>query len=185
MSLDPGFDSVLKAAQVGAPWAWSSIYREISGPVMGFFRARGASDPESATGDVFFELSRTLPSFEGTKEAFMTLVFAIAYRRLLAEELHPRRRSRSALADRVLDRLQSDIEIVIDDSDSRIPPNVRTAFEALRSEQRDVLSLRIVAGLSVEQTADVLGSSVDSVKSAQRKGLAKLRGVISPPVILS
>ena len=115
----------------------------------------------------------------------MTLVFSIAYKRLRAEELHPRRRAWSALADRVLDQLQSEIEIVIDDSDSRIPPGVRDAFEALQAEQRDVLSLRIVAGLSVEQTADVIGSSVESVKSAQRKGLAKLRGFMPPPVILT
>ena len=185
MTLGATFESVLGAAQVGAVWAWSSIFREISGPVTGFFRARGASDPESATGDVFFELSRSLPAFEGDEESFRTMVFAIAYKRLLAEEFHPRRRSRSALADRVLDRLQSDIEIVIDDSDSRVPPGIRAAFEALRSEQRDVLSLRIVAGLSVEQTADVIGSNVDSVKAAQRKGLAKLRGSMSPPVILT
>ena len=115
----------------------------------------------------------------------MTLVFAIAYKRLLVDDRHPKLRSRSVLADKVLDRLRSDVEIVIDDSDSRIPPGVKAALEALKSEQRDVLSLRIVAGLSVEQTASVIGSTVDSVKAVQRKGLAKLRNLMSTPVVLT
>ncbi len=185
MSLGPGFVSVLEASRVGASWAWSSIYREISGPVTGFFRVRGVSDPESAAGDVFFELSRCLGTFEGTEESFMTLVFAIAYRRLRADDLHPKRRARSVLADRVLDRLQSDIEVVLDDADAGIPPEVRTAFEVLGADERDVLSLRIVAGLSVEQTADVIGSSVSGVKAAQRKALTKLRAAMPPPVVLA
>jgi RNA polymerase sigma-70 factor (ECF subfamily) len=178
-----GFDSVLDAARVGAPWAWSAIYREIAGPVTGFFRSRGLTDPENATGDVFFELSRELEDFSDSEESFMTLVFAIAYRRLMIDERHPKRNARSALADRVLDQLQSDIEVVIDDTDHQISPRVRAALEALQPTQRDVLSLRIIAGLTLEQTAEVIGTSVHAVKTAQRKGLARVRGTMPPPVV--
>jgi len=181
VTLGLGFDSVVQAARVGAPWAWSALYREIAGPVTGFFRSRGVSDPESAAGDVFFELSRSLEAFDGTEESLRTLVFAIAYRRLLVEERHPRRNARSVLADRVLDRLQSDVEIVGDSSEAEIPDEVRVALRLLKPDQRDVLSLRVVAGLTVEQTATVIGSSIDAVKSAQRKALTKMRGSIPRP----
>jgi RNA polymerase sigma-70 factor (ECF subfamily) len=177
------FESVLDAAKTGASWAWSGLYREIAGPVAGFFRARGVADPESATGDVFFELSRYLETFDGSEEAFTTLVFDIAYRRLLVEERHPKRNARSALADRVLDRLQDEIQVVIDDRDGRISSGVRAAFETLQPEQRDVLSLRVVAGLTVEQTAKVIGTDVDAVKSAQRDGLTRIRETLPPAVI--
>jgi RNA polymerase sigma-70 factor (ECF subfamily) len=183
MTFGVGFDSVLDAARVGAPWAWSAIYREIAGPVTGFFRSRGLADPENATGDVFFELSRELEDFSGTEESFTTLVFAIAYRRLLIDERHPRRNARSALADRVLDRLQHDIEVTIDDTDHEISPRVKAALGALQPTQRDVLSLRIIAGLTLEQTAQVIGTSVDAVKAAQRKGLAKVRGTMPPQAV--
>lgn len=183
MTVGVAFESVLDAAKTGASWAWSGLYREIAGPVAGFFRARGVADPESATGDVFFELSRDLETFDGSEEAFTTLVFDIAYRRLLVEERHPKRNARSALADRVLDRLQDEIQVVIDDRDGRIPSGVRAAFETLQPEQRDVLSLRVVAGLTVEQTAKVIGTDVDAVKSAQRDGLTRIRETLPPAVI--
>lgn len=185
MSFGVAFGSVLDAARVGSAWAWASIYREIAGPVTGFFRSRGVADPEDAAGDVFFELSRQLERFSEDEESFLTLVFAIAYRRLLIDGKHPTRNARSALADTVLDRLQSDIDIVIDDRGPQVTPTVKAALETLRPEQRDVLCLRVVAGLSVEQTAAVIGKSIASVKAAQRKGLARVRGAMPPPVVLS
>lgn len=185
MSVGVAFESVLEAAKAGASWAWSALYREISGPVTGFFRSRGAADPESAAGDVFFELSRDLRRFEGTEESFRTLVFTIAYRRLLVENLHPRPSPRSALADRALDRLNADIEVVIDDTGPQIFPGVKAAFEKMLPEERDVLSLRIVAGLTVEQTARVIGTTIEMVKATQRKGLARVGGPMPPPVVVT
>lgn len=185
MAIGVGFEPVLEAAKIGAEWAWSAIYGEIAGPVTGFFRSRGVAEPESATGDVFFELSRNLHTFEGTEESFRTLVFTIAYQRLQVEGRHPTRSTRSVLADRVLDRLQSDIEVVIDDTDRAIPADVKKAFEQLQPEQRDVLSLRVVAGLTIEQTARVIGITLDTVKSAQRTGLAAIRKTLPPPPVVA
>ena len=182
MTVGLGFDSVLDAIRIGAPWAWSTLYREIAGPVTGFFRSRGVTDPESATGDVFFELSRNLETFRGNEDAFTTFVFAIAYKRLRVEDLHPRRRPRAVLADKVLDHLESDIEVIIDDTRPQIPDSVRTSLQLLKPEQRDVLCLRIVAGLTVEQTAEVIGTSIADVKTVQRKALTRIRGTMSAPV---
>lgn len=179
MSLGKSFESVLDAAKLGADWAWAVLYGEIAGPVMGFFRSRGLADPEEAAGDVFFELARGLADFEGTEESFRTFVFAIAYRRLLVENRFSTRRSRTLLADRVLDRLQADVDVIGVVSAPEIPREVVRAFSMLTPEQRDVLSLRIVAGLSVEQVGEVLNRGVKKVKSLQRHGMARVRAQIS------
>ena len=179
MSLGKSFESVLDAAKLGADWAWAVLYGEIAGPVMGFFRSRGLADPEEAAGDVFFELARGLADFEGTEESFRTFVFAIAYRRLLVENRFSTRRSRTLLADRVLDRLQADVDVIGVVSEPEIPREVVRAFSMLTPEQRDVLSLRIVAGLSVEQVGEVLNRGVKKVKSLQRRGMAHVRAQIS------
>ncbi len=179
MSLGKSFESVLDAAKLGADWAWAVLYGEIAGPVMGFFRSRGLADPEEAAGDVFFELARGLADFEGTEESFRTFVFAIAYRRLLVENRFSTRRSRTLLADRVLDRLQADVDVIGVVSAPDIPREVVRAFSMLTPEQRDVLSLRIVAGLSVEQVGEVLNRGVKKVKSLQRRGMARVRAQIS------
>ena len=179
MSLGKSFESVLDAAKLGADWAWAVLYGEIAGPVMGFFRSRGLADPEEAAGDVFFELARGLADFEGTEESFRTFVFAIAYRRLLVENRFSTRRSRTLLADRVLDRLQADVDVIGVVSAPEIPSEVVRAFSMLTPEQRDVLSLRIAAGLSVEQVGEVLNRGVKKVKSLQRRGMARVRAQIS------
>jgi RNA polymerase sigma factor (sigma-70 family) len=59
---------------------------------------------------------------------------------------------------------------------------VRMLIEALSPDQRDVLLLRIVADLSLEQTAAVLGKSVGAVKSLQHRGLAALRPIVGSAV---
>lgn len=184
MTLGQSFESVLEAARLGADWAWAALYGEIAGPVMGYFRARGVSDPEGAAGDVFFELARAVDQFEGTEDAFRTFVFQVAHERLLVEKHNSRSRPGSVLADQVLDHLQSDVAVTDGIAASGIPEELRRAFEVLSPAQRDVLSLRIVAGLTLEQTAQVIGSGVHAVKSLQRRGLAKVRGTVAAEVAL-
>jgi len=46
---------------------------------------------------------------------------------------------------------------------------------ALKTEHREVLLLRIVADLPLEQVAKVMGKSVGSVKQLQRRALLALR----------
>jgi RNA polymerase sigma-70 factor, ECF subfamily len=175
MTLGHSFDSVLDAAKLGADWAWAALYGEIAGPVMGFFRSRGVADPEEAAGEVFFQLARGLVDFEGSEESFRTFVFVIAYKRLLVETRYSNRRLRSVLADQVLDRVQYDAELMGGVAMSEVPEEVREAFEMLTPDQRDVLSLRIVAGLSVDQVAEVLNRGVNTIKALQRRGMARVR----------
>jgi RNA polymerase sigma-70 factor (ECF subfamily) len=185
MSLGHSFDSVLDAAKLGADWAWSALYGEIAGPVIGFFRCRGVADPEEAAGDVFFELARGLTEFEGSEESFRTFVFVVAYKRLLVENRYSTRRSRTVLADRALDHLRADVEVmgaVVDATE--IPDEVRRAFEMLTPDQRDVLTLRVVAGLSVDQVAEVLNRGAKAVSDLQRQGMGRVRGQIDEAVLV-
>jgi RNA polymerase sigma-70 factor (ECF subfamily) len=151
---------------------------------MGFFRSRGVEAPEDAAGDVFFELARGLVDFEGNEDSFRTFVFAIAYKRLLVENLYSHRRQRSTLSDRVLDRLQGDVLGTGPISATEVSEDLRRALESLTSEQRDVLCLRIVAGLSVEQVAEVLDRGVKTVRTLQRRGMSRVRSLSPGEVAL-
>ncbi len=55
---------------------------------------------------------------------------------------------------------------------------VRTLCAPLPAGQRDVLLLRLVADLTVEQVAKALGRTPGAVKALQRRGLAALRQVL-------
>ena len=177
MGFGPNFESVLEAARLGTDWAWAAIYREIAGPVTGFLRARGVDEPLEVTGHVFFDVSRNIQSFDGDEEDFRVYVFEFAYQRM-DDARYADAPPRSRLADRVLDRIRRDISVldpVTEDAAAPIDSEpVRRAFELLSQEQRDVISLRAVAGLSVEQTAEVVSQSAATVREAQRKAIARL-----------
>jgi RNA polymerase sigma-70 factor (ECF subfamily) len=50
----------------------------------------------------------------------------------------------------------------------------------LTDDQRAVLLLRVVADLSLAETADVLGKPVGAVKALQHRALARLRAALGP-----
>jgi RNA polymerase sigma-70 factor (ECF subfamily) len=52
-------------------------------------------------------------------------------------------------------------------------------LEVLPEKQREILMLRIVVGLSAEETADAVGSTPGAVRVAQHRALAKLKTEIT------
>jgi RNA polymerase sigma-70 factor (ECF subfamily) len=96
----------------------------------------------------------------------------------MIEDRHSARAPRSRLADRVLDRIRRDTGVNEQPADDEITEEVRKAFRMLTQEQRDVLTLRVVGGLSVEQTAEVVERGVGTVKYLQRKALAKVGRIV-------
>jgi RNA polymerase sigma-70 factor (ECF subfamily) len=55
---------------------------------------------------------------------------------------------------------------------------LRRAFELLLPGDQQVLELRVVAGLSVEQAASVLEEAPGAVRTAQSRALGRLRQLI-------
>ena len=79
------FASVLEAAQAGAEWAWSRLYRDLAGPVLGYLRTRGAAEPEDLVGEVFLQVARNLGTFDGDYRSFRSWVFTVAHHRVVDE----------------------------------------------------------------------------------------------------
>ena len=55
---------------------------------------------------------------------------------------------------------------------------MRAAFARLDSSDREVLELRVVAGLTSEEAAAVLGKRPGAVRMAQNRALARLRKLL-------
>ncbi len=55
---------------------------------------------------------------------------------------------------------------------------LRSAFGQLRPEERDVLELRVLAGLSAEEVGAIMGKGAGAVRQAQSRALARLRDVM-------
>lgn len=172
MSLsEESFESVLEAAKAGAEWAWASLYRELAGPVRGYLASRGAAEPDDVTSEVFLKVARSIQTFQGDKSSFRSWVFVIAHRRLIDERRSVGRQP--DFSDFFADNPGGNVES--EAVDLLITDELRQAFEELTDNQRDVLALRMIAGLTLADTAEVLGKTVGAVKALQRRALEALR----------
>ena len=174
MSEDSGFSGVLAAAKEGAEWAWELLIRDHTGPLVAFFRARGALDPENLAGEVYHDVARGLSRFKGTESGFRAWVFVIARRRLIDERRRRRRRPEEATLYEPLPATHR-VPSAEDEALNRLSGEVQDLLGALTSDQRDVILLRVVAGLSLEETSRVIGKRIGAVKALQRRALIALR----------
>jgi RNA polymerase sigma factor (sigma-70 family) len=144
---------------------------------LGYLRVRGAAEPEDLLSEVFLHMVRGLHTFEGDNEQFRSWVFTIAHRRLIDE-----RRARSRRPVELREDLES--ALVAEDAataviDRLTDEEIIGFLDALTPEQRDVLLLRLLAGLTIDEIARALGKTPGAVKALQRRGLIALQENLS------
>ena len=181
---NPPFEQVLDAAQAGAGWAYTKLWNDHAGAVAAFARSRGSRDADDLTSEVFLAVFDRLGEFRGDERAFRSFVFSIAYRRLVDELRRRERRGEPEEWTPESDpRRASSAE---DEVSARLGDQAALALlDGLSADQRDVMVLRVVADLTVEQVAEVLGKRVGAVKALQRRALATLRKKVTDPRTLS
>lgn len=177
MRIGAAFDSVLTAARGDAPWAYTRLWRAFAPAVVSYLRLQGAADPDDLCSETFLGAFRGLGSFRGDEDDFRGWLFTIAHRRLTDDRRRAGVRPQPAGVE-VPDGVGGDVE---DDALRALgAARVRELCERLAPAQRDVLLLRLVADLTVEQVAAALDRTPGAVKALQRRGLQALRQVLSP-----
>jgi RNA polymerase sigma-70 factor (ECF subfamily) len=172
------FAGLLRAAKTGRPSAWDQLYRRLAPAVGGYLRLRGVRDVEDLTSEVFLAVFRNIGTFDGTEANFRSWVFVIAHLRLQDER---RRRFRKPPGDAleasseraVAEAVGGDVEE--DVFRALAGERVRSICRTLAPDQADVLLLRILGDLTVDQVAEVLGKSPGAVKQLQRRAFEAVR----------
>ena len=174
---DEVFTDVLVAAQANAPWAFERLYAEFAPAVAGYLRLRGESDAEGLTNEVMLGVFRGLPGFEGDRSGFRSWVFTIAHHRLIDER---RRRSvRPETAELTAGHAAASGGDVEQEAFSQLgDARVDALLRGLTVDQRDVVLLRVIADLSVDEVARILDKRPGAVKMLQRRGLEALRRLL-------
>ena len=177
---DPAFARALAAARVGqAPgfeWLWNRFGRQVAG----FARAQGADDADGITNEAFLGAFRRVDTFFGNEDAFVAMLFAITRNKLIDEHRARSRRVPTRQLVRDDDGHGGDVE---SDALSRIGADATSLLATLTDEQREVMHLRLIADLSLEQTAMVTGRSVNAVKALQHRATNALRRTISEEAV--
>lgn len=174
---DGEFDTVLVAARAGSPQALTRIYTALAPVVDGYLRLQGAYEPEDLTSEVFLAVLRNLGSFEGDESGFRSWVFTIAHRRLLDERRRAVRRPPPAPLSEAPDAAAPD-DVQQTVAETLGEENVRALCQRLSADQRNVLLLRLVGRLTIDEIAALMGRTPGSVKALQRRGLVAISRLI-------
>jgi RNA polymerase sigma-70 factor (ECF subfamily) len=174
------FDATLALAKDGNDDALSSLYLDHVAMVYGYLRACRADDPEDLASEVFVGMLRNLHRFDGDHPDFRRWLMTIAHRRLVD---HQRRsfRDRSEPAEPLALEMAGAGASPIDLRPVTIDQDLLAAFGQLTDAQREVLALRFVADVSLQDVANIISRPVGAVKSLQNRALAALRRQIRDP----
>ena len=184
--MGPDFDAVLEAARNGAGWACTRIYDSLAPAVAGYLRVNGADDPDDVTSEVFLRVFSDCRRFSGNDAQFRAWVFTIAHSRLVdARRAKNRTPEVGVLDDESLDGQVPTTAGAEDDAMDRLAvQEIHQLLGALTSDQRDVVALRVVSQMSVEEVATALQKPPGAVKALQRRALATLRRRLAPGAAL-
>jgi RNA polymerase sigma-70 factor, ECF subfamily len=172
----------LVGARGREPAAVTRVYAAYAPALFRFFFAAVGDRPtaEDLTGGVFKGAIEGLPRFCGPVEALGGWLFSIA-RHDLSD--HRRRQARNLVQplDDLLD--EAALAAGADDPEElaiqRIEADwVLAALRQLSPDQREVLLLRMAAGLTAPEVAAIVGKSTGAVKALRHRGVASLARVL-------
>ncbi|MCW0214705.1 MAG: sigma-70 family RNA polymerase sigma factor [Pseudonocardia sp.] len=173
-------DELVALAMAGDRRAVERVLATIRPLVVRYCRARlGRMDRSSVSADdvaqeVCLAVLTALPGYRVQGRPFLAFVYGIASHKVIdAHRAATRNRSEPV----------ADVPDALDGSDGpeqralrgELSGQMARLLEQLPEKQREIIVLRVVVGLSAEETADAVGSTPGAVRVAQHRALARLR----------
>lgn len=180
-----GFSELIAAARSGDDGAITSLFRAHHPTLLRVLRAEVGDAAEDVAQQTWVETIGALERFEGDERGFRALLFTIGRRRIADHRRLQRRRPATPTAP---DQLPT-----VGDSQARGAGGADTAYESdeavrriaavLTPAQAEVVLLRVVAGLSVDEVAAIVGRSPGAVRVQQHRALRRLADALAeePP----
>lgn len=173
-------DSAVAAAARGDRSALAYVLENIRPMVVRYCRGRvGAAERGHLSADdvaqeVCLAVMTALPRYQDQGRPFMAFVYGIAAHKV-ADAHRSSARNKSEPVSEVPD------VIALDDGpeqralDSESTRQMHKLLGTLPEKHREILILRLVVGLSAEETAAAVGSTAGAVRVAQHRAIAKLK----------
>jgi RNA polymerase sigma-70 factor (ECF subfamily) len=175
---------VVAAAVAGDRSAVERLLRYVRPLVIRYCRARvGRQERSFASADdvaqeVCLAVLTALSSYRDQGRPFLAFVYGIAAHKV-ADAHRAAARNRAEPVAEVPDEPELDAGPEQRAMREEMTAQMAELLKVLPAKQREILVLRVVVGLSAEETATAVGSTPGAVRVAQHRALARLRTVAS------
>jgi RNA polymerase sigma-70 factor, ECF subfamily len=177
-------DAVVAEAVAGDRDALREVLATIRPIVVRYCRARvGTAERSGLSADdvaqeVCLAAIQALPRYQDQGRPFLAFVYGIAAHKV-ADAHRAAARNRAEPTESVPERFATDMgpEQMAMNADSA--SRMDALLQVLPEKQREILLLRVVVGLSAEETAEAVGSTAGAVRVAQHRALARLKTEIT------
>lgn len=172
--------ALVQRARDGDAQAWLVLYRNAYPGLLAYARRRlyDHADAVEAVDETMARAVAGIGAFRWQRSGFNGWLYGI----LRNVVYNVQRRQGRTVAAELTETAATDpepVEGVIRDEDAAM---VRAAFSRLSPTDRELLELRVVAGLSAEETGAVLGRRAGAVRTAQSRALARLRSLLDDAI---
>jgi RNA polymerase sigma factor (sigma-70 family) len=168
--------------QAHDPQAWSWCVSEFGTAVRRYARSAGHRDPCEVVGAVFETLARRIDDFDGDMTQLRSFIFTVAHARIVDDYRRRHRHYRAEPTDPDdLQQIEQGRSTTLrtghasSDGSGIVSGRVLNAIAELAPFQREVIELRYLRGLSVEEVAHLTQRSHGAVRTATSRGLHQLR----------
>ena len=181
-------DELVALAMQGDERAVGRVLAIVRPLVVRYCRARlGRLDRSSVSADdvaqeVCLAVLTALPGYRVQGRPFLAFVYGIASHKVIDAHRSATRNRAEPVAD-LPDSAES-----ADGPEQRalrieLSDELNQLLDTLPEKQREILVLRVVVGLSAEETAEAVGSTPGAVRVAQHRALARLRKSMPEEVV--
>jgi RNA polymerase sigma-70 factor, ECF subfamily len=171
---DDDFTGALKRAADGDEAAFAMLWRALQPSLLRYLRVVVDRAAEDVASETWLQATRDLHRFTGDAAAFRAWLFRIARHRAIDDRRRGARRPEQPARG-----FDDEIRAPAPDAEAEAVERVGTAWAlriiaTLPPDQAEAVTLRVVAGLDVASTAQVLGKRPGSVRVATMRGLRRL-----------
>jgi RNA polymerase sigma-70 factor, ECF subfamily len=167
--------AALEGARRGDSESFRILYRETQPRLLRYLRYLVGSEAEDVASEVWLQVTRDLPKFDGNYDNFRRWVTTVARHRAID---HMRRATREPSAVPVPVEELTDFA-GRDDTAARAIESITTGqalslIGSLPRDQAEAVMLRVVAGLDARGAARVVGKRTGAIRTAAYRGLKRL-----------
>jgi RNA polymerase sigma-70 factor (ECF subfamily) len=180
--IGPRFAEVLEAARRGDDASFAALWRDLNPALVRYLRVVAPHDADDLASETWASVTTSLDRFTGDEVAFRAWLFVTARRRTVDHFRRERRRPATPVDPETLrDALVAARTPSDDVLDSFGTEEALAIVATLPPDQAEVVALRTIGGLDVDQVADVIGKRPGTVRVLAHRGLKNLARTLGAP----